>query len=544
MIPLVGPASAHGGEDHGAPVAAPSAGPSVTASSSLIDVALRLDSDQPGAPTGATLLLADWATSAPVRGTASLSLGGPGPVALDFAPTANPGVLRATGTFPAPGTYAGALTATLDGGGQELLAVSGVQVGAPHDHPEEVAGTGAGWLLLGVAAVLVAGAVGYRLGRGAVATLAALLALAGAERARAHGGEDHGAPAPPPAPVGRALPLPLESQFLIGLRTVVAGSAPVREGVEAWGHLVARPGGAADLRAPVDGVVEAGPGGFPSPGDPVRPGDVLAVVREVQGSLDRAALAEQRAAAVTRLAEARKALALAERDAEQATGLGASLPERERLERTQAVEVAREAYRQADLEVATLASGATAAVRSPLEGRLGGLLARPGDQVQAGDPLFRVLDARSLWAEVLVPEAAAPGITAGAPATVWVPSAPERPLPAVVLDAGQEVDPTTGLLRVTLAVEGADPGLRPGMGVRAWIAQGEPRLALVVPDSAVVDAGGSTLAFVKTGPETFATREIALGARVPEGWEVRAGVAAGERVVTDGTYALKSIAGR
>jgi cobalt-zinc-cadmium efflux system membrane fusion protein len=336
----------------------------------------------------------------------------------------------------------------------------------------------------------------------------------------------------------------MESQFLIGLRTRVAGAQSVREGVSSWGHLVARPGGAADLRAPVSGVVEAGPGGFPSPGVQVRPGDVLALLREVPGSADRAALTEQRAAANTRLASARRVLALAERDAEQVVGLGASLPDRERLERSQALEEAREAYRQADLAAATLASGATATVRSPMDGRLGGLLARPGDQVQAGDPLFRVLDARSLWAEVQVPEAVAPGIVEGAQARVWVASAPDRPLDAVVLDAGQEVDPTTGLLRVTLAVEGGGESLRPGMGVEAWIARGEPRLGLVVPDGAVVDSGGAALSFVRTGPESFAVREIALGARVPEGWEVRAGLAAGERVVIDGTYALKSIAGR
>jgi multidrug efflux pump subunit AcrA (membrane-fusion protein) len=65
-----------------------------------------------------------------------------------------------------------------------------------------------------------------------------------------------------------------------------------------------------------------------------------------------------------------------------------------------------------------------------------------------------------------------------------------------------------------------------------------------VPDDAVVESNGSTLVFVKTGPERFEVREVSLGARSGKSWEVHAGLRPAERVVVAGTYALKSLAGR
>ena len=53
-----------------------------------------------------------------------------------------------------------------------------------------------------------------------------------------------------------------------------------------------------------------------------------------------------------------------------------------------------------------------------------------------------------------------------------------------------------------------------------------------------------SLGFVKVGPEQFELRELRLGARSGRSWEVLDGLKAGERAVVDGTYALRSLAGR
>ena len=542
---LVALVHAHGGEDHAAPAAPPvvSGAGQASGSSGSTDAVLRVASGPAGTPVATTLLLADFATSAPIVGaTPTVSLQGAGAVDLSFSAT-TPGAYAGTATFPADGDYAGALVVTTPVGA-DLVALSGL-----HRDPPEAAsassGLGVGTVLGLVFGGLVLLGVGYAVGRArAAAATVALLAASGATRqVSAHGGEDHGAPA-----VARAadagLSLPLESQFLLGLRTAPLAPERFQERAPALGRFVARPGGSATLRAPLSGELAAPPGGFPSPGTPVRAGQVLGVIRGAVGGIDRAALAASRQQAANTVAEARQALALAERDAASVAVLAESISDRARLERQQALLVARTALAEAERALAATGDGAGIAVRAPVNGRLGPTLARPGDQVQAGDPLFRVVDAAGLWLEARLPERQASGVLGGATARVVSTAFPDSVLEATVLDAGQEVDPATGMLTVTLAVDAAGLDLRPGMSATAWLGRGDARDALVVPDSAVVDSDGMTIAFVKVGPEAFVLRTVKLGAQAGGTWEVLSGVSAGERVVVDGTYPLRSLAGR
>ena len=554
-LSLVSLVLAHGGEDHGEPaqpvVSVSAHTINVAAASKAFEAVIRIRRDPEGKPVAADLLLSDYATSAPVSDAIpSLTLSGPGTAQIDFVAGTSPGAYTATATFPTFGDYAGALVVTTPQT-SDLLAISGVRVGPATG---DVAAPSAGWALAGVAGALVLGAgagvvgigVGFLIGRrrGAAAAAGMLMLTLGGQRVWAHGGVDDEGPASHPSagPSTGTLALPMASQFLGGLRT-----QPVKKDtfqVEATGRFVSRPGDSATLRAPTSGVLAAPAGGFPPPGREVHAGDLLALIKETPGSADRAAVAQQRSDAATGVAEAKKALALAERDVAQVPALGDGISERERLERQQSVEVARESLKQAEAALTTIAGGVTVAIRAPLSGRLGPATARPGDQVEAGDPLFRVTDPSALWMEARVPERLAVGLSEGAPAEVLSVAMPGRTLHAVVLDAGQQADPATGTVLVTLAVQDENTGLRPGMGGSAWIGTGAKRDVLVVPDGAVVDSNGATLAFVKTGPESFEMRELQLGGRAGTAWEVLIGLKPGERVVTEGTYTLRSLAGR
>ncbi len=554
------PAYAHGGVDDEAPAqtVAVSTGDSINRAteSHTFDAVVRFKRGPPNTPATAWLFLADTATSAPVEAaTSALALSGPGQVEADFSATQRPGIYTAQVAFPAFGDYAGALTVTTPKT-SDLLAVSTFNMDVA---PAAATGVSAGLAVAGVAGALaLAGAagvlgigVGWLIGRRRGAgTAAGVLALGflgtGTARVWAHGGVDDEGPAAKTtaAAPGGALSLAMESQFLLGLRTQRLLKDAFQDDVEALGRFIARPGDSATLRAPVAGTLVAPSGGFPSPGREVRAGDVLATILETPGSADRASVAQEKAAATTELAEARKALALAERDYAQVPGLLDGISVREQLDRQQSVEVAKVRVASAEAAVAGIGSGVSVTIRAPLSGHLGSATARPGDQVAAGDALFRVIDPAGLWMEARLPERNAIGVIDGASARVESPADPGHMLNATVLDHGQEADPATGTVLVTLAVEAGDSGLRPGMSANAWIGRGAARDALVVPDAAVVDSNGSTLAFVKTGPESFEMRELKLGGRAGDEWEVLAGLSPHERVVTAGTYTLRSLAGR
>jgi cobalt-zinc-cadmium efflux system membrane fusion protein len=529
---------AHGGEDHGGvvPGEAVAEAARVPTWSSEFEAVLRLDDLHAGHEGRGTLLVADWRTSAPVAaGKATLDLEGPADLLLEAAPGGVPGEWPFTATFPAAGPWTGTLT-LLTPDRSDALGLPSFTL-PPEQSPAGLAGS---WTLGGVACVgLAAAAVGLALGGAVglfggrrVAGAAAGLAALGLG-ARADGNH------------GEGLRMGLDSQFLLGLRTEVVAPAPFARSVRALGTTVARPGGAAELHAPVTGVVAFPEGRTLLPGDVVQAGEVLATIVETMSGADRSSYGETRAAAKVRLAEARKALAVAERDFARIGGLGEVLSERERLEREKAVEVAREGLRQAEAEAAALDDMRPKTVlRAPLSGRISALVARPGDVVSPADVLLRITDAGGLWVEAKVPETWAGQLAIGGAAEITADARPDVALRATVLDPGLEAEPASGALRVVLAVAEPVEWLVPGMTVTASIAAGAPREAIAVPDAAVVDGAGETLVFVKTAPERFEARPVRAGARMGERREIELGLSPGERVVIQGTYALRSLAGR
>ncbi len=555
MLVLLPAARGHGGEDHGPPappVAAAADDRRVATWSSEFEAVLSMPYAAPGAEAHATLLLADFGTSAPVSaGEATLALKGAGQVDLALKPGQQAGIWPFSLRMPADGEYSGGLT-VMTPDRADMLGIPAFRYEPPLALEPAggagrglIAAVGAAGIVAGGIAGLLAGVVLGRWTRRAVAAVLVLaLLMASERRVRAHGGEDHG---PPPAPTaattGGGLGLPLDSQFLLGVRTARAAEDAFAEHVRALGQAVPSPGSGAELHAPVTGLLET-PAGV-TPGAIVRAGQTVAVIREQLGGAERSNVVGGRTDALVRLAEARKSLALAERDAARSRELEGVLSERERLEREQALALAQESVRQAEAAAGALGgSGApTTVLTAPIGGRVSALLARPGDVVSAGDVLLRIVGEGGSWVEARVPEALAGRLVQGSEATVVADARPDEPLVGRVLDPGLEADPRTGTLRVTIALEPV-PWLKPGMTTSASIVSGTPRQALVVPDAAVVDSGGESLVFVKTAPERFEVRPIRLGALAADRREVLAGLSPGERVVVEGTYSLRSLAGR
>lgn len=291
----------HGGEDHGAPppsvTTSDANSVSVTTSSTQFEGVFRVKRGPIGSPVATTLLLDDFATSAPISdATVSVALQGPGSVEVELTPGSS-GTYVGTATFPLDGDYAGALVVTTPSA-SDLLSLTGLHIGdaAPAETGAtsmKVLGVLGGVALLGIAGLAALG-IGYAIGRrrGAAAAALLLAASAATRQVSAHGGEDHGTAASAvAADTSGALHLPMESQFLVGLRTSPLVHDTFQERVPALGRFVARAGGSATLRAPVAGELTAPQGGFPPPGTTVHAGQLLGTIRGAVGSADRAAIA-------------------------------------------------------------------------------------------------------------------------------------------------------------------------------------------------------------------------------------------------------------
>ena len=134
----------------------------------------------------------------------------------------------------------------------------------------------------------------------------------------------------------------------------------------------------------------------------------------------------------------------------------------------------------------------------------------------------------------------------GSPATIAVPSAPDRPLKGRVSYIDPRVDPATRTAKVRVETPNPGGGLRLGMFVTVSFETGSDERMTVVPRAAVQTIGERSVVYVPAQGEEgkFTERTVKLGATVGEFIQVQEGIKPGEKVVTDGSFFLRAEAAR
>ena len=158
-----------------------------------------------------------------------------------------------------------------------------------------------------------------------------------------------------------------------------------------------------------------------------------------------------------------------------------------------------------------------------------------GAAVEPGQRLFRIAPSEDVWVEAELQESELPGVAAGQPATVTLPSLPGRRFDAKVAYTYPYLDRESRSLRVRLALANAEGVLLPDMyaNVELRVPRGE---RLLVPTSAVLYAGPRRIVFVDLGEGRLEPRDIEIGTGNGEAYEVLSGLSPGERVVVSGNF--------
>ena len=83
--------------------------------------------------------------------------------------------------------------------------------------------------------------------------------------------------------------------------------------------------------------------------------------------------------------------------------------------------------------------------------------------------------------------------------------------------------------------------LRPGAAVTAYLqVPGKAEAGILIPQSAVVRAGGKTWVYRQVADNQFTREDVNLDRSSSRGWLVTQGVSAGNRIVTVGAQMLLS----
>ncbi len=182
----------------------------------------------------------------------------------------------------------------------------------------------------------------------------------------------------------------------------------------------------------------------------------------------------------------------------------------------------------------------TIPIMTPRSGIVIARYVTPGMALNPGAQTFTVSSLGSLWMMAAVSEENLDGLRIGMPVTLRVRAYPGVTFSGQIVQLGPQLDPATRTLTVRVLVPNIDGRLRPEMYATAEIARGGSRSALFVPEVAVQNLNGNSVVFVRRPNSEFEARPVKTGAKVDHEIEIVEGLKAGEDVVTDGAFVVKS----
>lgn len=161
-------------------------------------------------------------------------------------------------------------------------------------------------------------------------------------------------------------------------------------------------------------------------------------------------------------------------------------------------------------------------------------------ELVSDDQIYTIADLDVVWLLASVHEKDLARVKKGQAATVVTQAYPERPFRGQLTWIANTIDEETRTLTVRVEVDNKERLLRPGMFARVLLAAETKKGVLTVPASAVLTEKGETFVFVDEGAGHYQRREIHPGIRSSGAIEVLEGLKEGEKVVTAGSFILKS----
>jgi cobalt-zinc-cadmium efflux system membrane fusion protein len=277
----------------------------------------------------------------------------------------------------------------------------------------------------------------------------------------------------------------------------------------------------------------------------VHAGDELAIV-------DSATLGEYKASFVYAVVNVKYTETYCERLrrlAEQQAIPSKTLFEMEHMLQEQQLDVARARQKlvnlgftpdQIDKFVADNDTHAELTITAPWDGVLVQRHAVEGEAVSGSVPVFAIADLGTMWVQLSVYESDLRRIHLDQPLTFVPDGLPDQSFAGKVTWISPEVDAQTRTIRVRGEVSNAGGALRSNMFGKGRLVVQSSRDSLVVPPEAVQVYGDRNVVFVPKDPQHFDVRNVEIGIKGADYWEVKSGLSAGEQVVTTGSFLLKS----
>jgi cobalt-zinc-cadmium efflux system membrane fusion protein len=179
-------------------------------------------------------------------------------------------------------------------------------------------------------------------------------------------------------------------------------------------------------------------------------------------------------------------------------------------------------------------------LRAPFAGVVVERHAVPGEVISTSTPLFAIADTRRMWVMLDVYESDVARLRPGQPVRISIDSLTAQTFDGNLTWISSHVDPRTRTIRARAEVDNPDGLLRANMFGRAEITVRTIEDALLVPESAVQWEGCCNVVFVRKTDSVYQPYPVTLGYKHGGFYVVEDGLPAGQPVVTQGSFLLKT----
>jgi membrane fusion protein, copper/silver efflux system len=181
----------------------------------------------------------------------------------------------------------------------------------------------------------------------------------------------------------------------------------------------------------------------------------------------------------------------------------------------------------------------TVTIYAPFTGFVLEKSAYKGMNVMPGMALYKLADLSVVWLYADIYEYELPYIRLGQQASIQLSYIPGDTFTGKAIYIYPSLNPETRTAKVRFEIPNSHERLKPEMyaNVEVKVRLGQK---LAVPEGAIIDTGIRQMAIVDKGSGYFEPREVKVGAKVDNYYEVISGLKAGERVVTSANFLIDS----
>jgi Cu(I)/Ag(I) efflux system membrane fusion protein len=185
-------------------------------------------------------------------------------------------------------------------------------------------------------------------------------------------------------------------------------------------------------------------------------------------------------------------------------------------------------------------------VYATVSGTVSEKLVEQGDYIKQGQPLFKIANLSTVWANFDVYENQIDLFKKGQEVSITTNAYDNKKLKGIVDFIDPVLDTSTRTVKLRVVLNNKEEAFKPGMFVEAKIKGiiSNNEHVLAIPSSAVLWTGKRSVVYIKLDSKesVFQMRDIILGHKIGDNYEVLEGLNNGDEIVTNGTFTVDAAA--